>query len=1094
MNFKRVVCVSFLLFIVSLSNYVYASTDNIKFESFGVDNGLSQQVIQSIYQDSKGFLWVGTQEGLNRYDGFRFRQYLHEPSDTDSLSDVWVRAISEDIYGNLWVGTTAGLNILDKKTDKFLRIYDKPGSAYQFVGKIVYSIWRDNSNNMWVLTDKGLNKHDNSTDTFSYIPLMDNEKTLHALSVFHDVDYGIWITTDSSTLHYLANGATRAEKIDLTLFKTDADDRAEKGPKQVTDYSISKVFIDSKRRLWVATKDQGLFISNDALRNMPEAPRDASLIHYVPEINGQVSKILEDSDGTIWFASISDGLFYLTQGEQLGHLSQSLTQPKSITSNIVYDIIQDSNGVIWVGTFNGLNKWNMAHKRFDILKVIDDKNRSLIGPNITAIDSTGDKIFIATTDGLSIFDTKTELVENIGAGAQALREDRVMSLEVVSESEVWLGYRSEGASRYNPIKRTFEHFPAQRGELGKLQSGAITSILQSKNGKLWFATYGGGLHKFDRQSETFVQYKSDDENTYSLSSNRIISITEDQTGLLWIGTFDNGVNILNPKTDSVYRLGEEGDKKPSENLRTAWIIHEDNLGNMWFGTQGEGLKYIKNEDYDRGIFTINAITRSDGLPSNVVYGILEDVKGRLWISTNRGLAKLNITTNEMVTYTEAHGMLSREFNSGAYHRAEDGKLYFGGPIGITSFFPESIKPSSFSPPIEITNVQKLNDFYSVSELQDENGIIEFTYEDYLVGFEFASLDYVSPAENKYKYKLEGFDSDWVQAIDTRRATYTNLPPGAYEFTVKATNSDGIWNELGQSISIIVQPPPWRSLWAYVFYSILVGGITVFSVVYFTNKSDSQRKYREKLEEEVSQRTIELQQANEKLLHASITDQLTGLNNRRYLLETMPDLLNGLRRRLELAADKGQLTNANGPRLFFMTFDLDGFKSINDTYGHDAGDRVIIQVGEILKELTSKFDVVTRWGGDEFLIVGERNSIDETKAVAEKIRANIADHLFDIGLSKPVRLTTSLGFSLYPFCIRAPKALSWQQVHILADKTLYKSKESGRNTWTGIVRTNTKASHEVFKTVNNDIDEAIKEGYVTLMRHEPQIFKSSSLSV
>ncbi|MEM0909740.1 MAG: diguanylate cyclase, partial [Pseudomonadota bacterium] len=817
---------------------------------------------------------------------------------------------------------------------------------------------------------------------------------------------------------------------------------------------------------------------------------------HASDINADISKILEDSDGTIWFTSVSDGIFYLTQEQKIGHLTQNPAQPSSITSNSIYDIIEDANGVLWVGTFNGLNKWNMAHKRFDLLRVTEDKSRSLIGPNITAIDSFEEYIFIATTDGLSIFNTKTGLTDNIMSieGEPSLSQDTVMSLEVVSESEVWLGYRSKGASKYNMLTGAFEHFTPARGTAGKLQSGAITSILQTKNGTLWLATYGGGLHKYDRKTKTFLQYSSEEDDDFSLSSNRLISITEDQTGLLWLGTFDNGVNVLNPSTNSVYRLGDKTNENAITHSRTAWVIHEDNLGNIWFGTQGEGLNYIRNEDYERGIFSINSITRADGLPSNVVFGILEDDRGRLWISTNRGMAKLTITTGEMVTYTEAHGLLSREFNSGAYHRASDGKLYFGGPIGVTTFYPESIKPSNYSPPIDITNIQILNNFYSVSELKNEHGVLQFGYEDYLIGFEFASLDYVSPNENKYKYKLEGFDADWVQAIDTRRATYTNLPPGAYEFTVMATNSDGVWNELGQSIGIAVQPPPWRSSWAYIIYSCLIGITTVMGFVYISNKSDSQRRYRQKLEEEVSQRTEQLQQANEKLLHASITDQLTGLKNRRYLIDAMPDLLDGLMKKLAFSTETGILSNTMGPRLFFLTFDMDGFKSINDTYGHDAGDQVIVQVGNILKQLTRELDIVTRWGGDEFLIVGERDDINETKLLAEKIRAAIADHPFDIGEPKPGRLTSSLGFSVYPFCVQAPDAMSWQQVHLLADKTLYKSKEAGRNTWTGVIRTNTIVTSEVIDTVNSSIDDAIDEGYVTLMRYEPQIFKSSSISV
>ncbi|MEM0911100.1 MAG: two-component regulator propeller domain-containing protein, partial [Pseudomonadota bacterium] len=303
-----------------MSRQVCAAIDNIKFESFGVDSGLSQQVVQTVFQDSKGFLWVGTQEGLNRYDGFKFRQYLHERGNKDSLSDAWIRSISEDIYGNLWVGTTAGLNILNNETNKFLRISENEQNSHQFVGKTVFEIWRDKSNNMWVLSDKGLNKHDRVSNTFTHIPLTIDGKSVNAVSVFQDVDYGIWIVANGSSLHFLAKDSVNIQSVPLSLQRNSTDN--ETLGKEISDYSIGRVFIDSKRRLWVATKDDGMFISNDALHIMPKLPDHITFHSHASDINADISKILEDSDGTIWFTSVSDGIFYLTQEQKIGHLTQ----------------------------------------------------------------------------------------------------------------------------------------------------------------------------------------------------------------------------------------------------------------------------------------------------------------------------------------------------------------------------------------------------------------------------------------------------------------------------------------------------------------------------------------------------------------------------------------------------------------------------------------------------------------------------------------------------------------------------------------------------------------------------------------------------
>ncbi len=1086
MDVKRALIVAYALYILGFSEIIFAATDNVKFEFFGIDNGLSQQFIQTLYQDSHGFLWVGTQEGLNRFDGFNFKQYLHQPGIADSLSDKWVRAISEDSHGNLWVGTTAGINILDSKTDKFLRISDSSEQNFEFLGKGVYDIWRDKFDVMWVLTDKGINKYNEETNTFTQIELRVDGDSVNARSVFYDIDYGTWFASTDSTLHFLANGSTKIENIRFSLKEKFTSSGS------ILNTSISHVFIDSRRRIWIATDEHGMFINNDALRTLPNVPDNITFTHFAPEINGQISRIEEDSDGTIWFASAADGLFYLTQSGIIGHLHHDSIQQKAISSDVVNDILEDASGVLWVATFNGLNKWNTAHKRFDTMTVSDDNDTSLIGPHITAIDSIRDKIYVATTDGLSIVDRNSGIAQGFNVENSGLLESQIMALEVVSDKEVWLGYRSKGTSVLNPNDGTIRHYPSQVDAPGSLQSGAVTSLVQVKNGDLWLGTYGGGIHKFDRTNGRFKQYTSDQYNEYSLSSNRITSITEDHTGLLWIGTFDRGVNVLNPMTDSISRvLGFDEDAR---SLKTVWVTHQDNLGNIWFGTEGDGLQYIRIKDYENGVFKLNSITAADGLPSNVVYGILEDSKGSLWISTNRGLAKLDIISKEMATFTEAHGLLNREFNSGAFHKSQDGKFHFGGPSGVTSFYSDNIKPSDFSAPIEITSVQIQNNFHTLASLQDENGVIEFTHKDYLVGFEFASLDFVSPRKNRYKYKLEGFDKDWVHAIDTRRATYTNLPSGNYQFTVMGTNSDGIWNDLGKTISIVVKAPPWRTMWAYFFYSVSLGGIAIFTVIYITKKSEAQRKHREKLEEKVKHQKLELQQTIGKVSNASKTDQLTGLKSRHYLIDNMPDLLKGLKQSLEQAAATGALTNTNSPRLFFIVFDIDEFTPINSNYGYKAGDRVIIKVAEILEELLDRFDIFARWEGDGFLIVGERNDIEDSKMLVEKIRATIAEHLFDIGLSKPVRVSVSIGLCLFPFCIQSARVLSWQQVLRLAEKSMRESKKAGRNTWTSIVRTNKPLDPMALSVIADNLNKAIDTGHIVVARHEPQIFRSASIEV
>jgi diguanylate cyclase (GGDEF)-like protein len=483
-------------------------------------------------------------------------------------------------------------------------------------------------------------------------------------------------------------------------------------------------------------------------------------------------------------------------------------------------------------------------------------------------------------------------------------------------------------------------------------------------------------------------------------------------------------------------------------------IHEDRRGNLWIGTQGGGLNRWDLADRRAGRAVFKHYTERGGLPNNTIYGILEDEEGSLWLSTNRGLSKLDPQTGGIRNYDTTHGLQSNEFNFGAHYRSAVGEMFFGGNNGFNAFFPGRIRINTHVPPVVLTSFLKLNKRTKLEKHISDVKEIQLTHRDYVVSFEFAALDYAAPEKNRYAYKLVGLDRDWTELPGARRATYTNLGPGHYVFRVKGANSDGVWNEQGFSLGVTVLPPPWRTWWAYTFYVLLLLGIALAFRQSHVRKLASEAEYNRILEQQVKERTAqlaerydELQLANAKLEDASVTDSLTGLGNRRFLTQCIQKEIAMVER------SYGAPDRATNPcDLVLMMIDLDGLKTINDTYGHSAGDMALIQMRELLEKACRKADMILRWGGDEFLVVGRYADRELAKALAERIRVVVKDHPFDLGLDHPVYVSASIGFAFYPFIPSAPTRVTWEQVVTIADRALYGAKASGRNAWVGIFST------------------------------------------
>jgi diguanylate cyclase (GGDEF)-like protein len=1055
---------------------------NLRFRHITPEDGLSQSTVHAIVQDREGLMWFGTQEGINRYDGYELKTFGPDSGDNGSKSFPIVRALHEDREGVLWVGTDGGLHRFDRATSRFLKYENDPTNPSSLSNNRIRVIFEDRDGAVWVGTEGGgLNRFDSGTRTFTRFNHNPSNPTSlksdYIRSIAQDRDGSLWVGTEGGGLN----------RMDIVTgrFRHFVHDSENEG--SLASDLVRVVYIDQEGTLWVGTGDAGLDrfdAATETFRHFRHDPRDPqSLAH------DWVRAIRQDSRGTLWIGTDAGLCEYRAETANFNRYVHDATDPVSLVENRVTTIYEDRGAVLWVGTYSGVNSWNIGTGFFKHHKN-DGTDANQVSGNLiqSFAESPDDRaLWIAAYgNGLNRLDRKTGRFTHYRSqpnDPNSLADDRVMSLAVDREGSVWVGTIDSGLDRLDPRTGIFTHFKHDPANPSSLSRNAVTRIVEDRQGVLWVGTYKGGLNRMERRTGEFIRYQHDSSNPTSLSNDRVVSITEGEDGVLWIGTDGGGLNRFDPEkgTFSHYRH----DPSDSESLSSdnVWVVHRDRLSRLWIGTQGAGLNRWEPSDRQAHVGRFKRYDKDDGLLSAVINGILEDESGNLWISTNGGISRFSPDTETFKNYDATDGLQSPEFNHGAFFKASDGEMFFGGSNGYNSFYPQLVRQNPHPPEVVLTAFLKFNQPVDLGAPADVREI-SLGHKDSVVAFEFAGLDYTAPEKNRYRYKLEGFDEDWIDAGRLRRATYTNLSPRSYTFRVKAANNDGVWNEEGLAVRVRMIPPPWRTWWAYGLYGLMVMGLLYAYAHRQAQKLEREAQYARNLQIEVEVRTQQLAQRNReleafnlKLEEASLTDSLTGFWNRRFLLQQIPKEIALVDRSYEPTDPHGKEAR---PSLLFLMFDLDGFKGLNDTYGHAAGDRVLIQVRQMLLEACRQSDTIIRWGGDEFLLVGRNADPQTAENLAERIRSVMEEKKFDVGLEQTVHLSCSIGFAFYPFDSARPSFLSWEQVIGVADRALYVAKESGRNTWTGILSTSRgNRPADLFKRLNEDLETLVNEGIVEL---------------
>ena len=767
-----------------------AGAQKLQFRALTPDDGLSSSRVQSIVQDSRGFMWFGTTKGLNRYDGYGFAVYRHRAGEEASLAGNEALTIYEDAQKTLWIGTPAGLSRYDRERDAFQNFSVVAGDTVQ-VSAILEA-----EGTLWLGTARGLYKFDRATGKASSYG--GQLAGFDVQGLFEDSGKHLWIGTKG-------NGAWELDPRAGTLKAWVVDPESSDSP---TLYKAkdARVFVeDADGAIYMAFADGGLAKINRASGGVTLFQHDAD-DPYSIAINAVYSLLLDGRRG-LWIGTENGGLDYLDFAtRRFSHNQFDPNNPTGLNSNSIWAIHRDQSGTLWLGTFAGgvnisLQNGN-AIRRFR--SVAGDATSLSFNSVMAFLDDSRGGTWVATDGGgLNRFDRTTGKFQRFSKATSNLNSDAVLSLTEDRFGKIWIATWAGGVSRFDPQTGRFTPYTPKTSAMADDHAFAVHA---DRGGRVWIGTYQKGLQRVDPATGTFAAPIPLGKGKQS----QIRVITEVADGRLLLGTIGGGMYLYDPSTgrQRAYPIGKDG---ISGNAVQA--IVETEPGIVWIGTSN-GLDRL-----DRGTDKIEHYTEADGLPGTAVNGIAPDGSGQLWLSGDRGVARFNPATKRAKTYTVADGLQGSEFNSGSYYRARDGAIFFGGAKGFNMIEPERIAENTHAPPIALTGFQLYNKPVGIgvdgSPLEQSITVarkLVLHHDQSVFTIEFAALDFVAPEKNQYAYKLEGLDDDW-NAVGTKRvASYTNLPAGNYVFRVKGTNNDGRWNQEGASLAIRIVPPFWASWW------------------------------------------------------------------------------------------------------------------------------------------------------------------------------------------------------------------------------------------------------------------------------------------
>ncbi len=863
-------------FIVTLSHcaFCFGQQESVRFTRYGVNDGMHQATATAILEDHLGFIWVGTMEGLHKFDGTTFRVYKNNVFDSTSLGGNWVECLFEDSENNLWIGTRkAGLNRFLRDREVFVRYRRSPRDSTALWSRSIRKIFEDSGGDLWIAATYGLHRFDRKTGTFkSFIADKNDPRSIDhdiVMGVCEDIDGYIWIGTHRGLNRFDPKNET------FSQFEIGFGVRPESG---IFNNKIQDIRPDPLNSdfLWVATFGYGLVRFNRIDATMTRFRHDSQNPRSLGD--NEVRLLFSDSRDRLWIATAQGGLNRFEPGtNDFSRFFYQVDEPQGLASNAIFAIEEDRAGALWVGTDNSLERLEFDRPTFGLLRRKPNVSNSLIDSFIFGIaEGKGGRMWFGTIrSGLAGWDPKTNRFTHrkLAPGtATGFKEALIWSVYEDSRGLVWIG-TPNGVNVYLPeagIMLADDDF-LQDHQL--LRQHFVMSWCEDQEGGLWFTGSRGAVRmtfdfppdfsaaNADKQALIMALSKTKMERVYK----RHVHVAHpSQNGKIWFGS--DVLQLYDPKTDSLKVYHRQSRNPQAGFLDEAWALYEDPSGILWLGTE-LGLSSLDPETDQFAHYLEDA-----GLPNGFIKGVLPNGDGKLWLSSNNGLYLFdpqNPKPEATMHFDLKDGVQGKEFNRRSYHRASDGTLYFGGPDGVTYFKPDVVRRNEYVPPVVLTEFRLFDKKMQFDRDVSKMRTITLDYDQNDVSFEFAALNFTNSDANEYAYMLEGYNEDWVYSGARRTAVYTNLDPGEYVFRAKGSNNDGVWNETGLAIELIVLPPFWERAWFRVLIVLLF--LAIIAAVFRWRLGALRRA--KQAQEAFSKRLIEVQEQERKRIGRELHDGL-----------------------------------------------------------------------------------------------------------------------------------------------------------------------------------------------------------------------------
>lgn len=847
---------------------VLALGENIRFDHLTINDGLSQSSVRAILQDSYGFMWFGTQDGLNLYDGYDFKVFKNITNDSNSISNNFIYDLKEDLNGFIWVATDNGLNRFDHSTGKFERIDLNKFLPDKSLSNSILSI-NTHQNNIWFSTKDGVYKYnidDNSINKYKLSSLESNIRSDIKVSLFRAGSGNLWAITNMFGIYRYDYQSDIFEEIKFD---------------QTKNYpllQLNEIYEDNEGIFWFGSSAGLNRFDNETGKHIIYKEEIERLVNETITTN-IINSIIEDDFGDLWIATSGYGIIYLNKkSEEFIVFKNDLLNEKSISIDVAHKVYKDRSGIIWIGTDGGgVDKMSPYLNHFALIQQGED-GLSFKSVRTFFEDKKGN-IWISGYKGLDKYNPQTYQYKHfydesesngktINSIVYSIIEDKLQP-----EKYLYLGTEGKGIFKYDISSERFSKFFLSGSSYG---DNLILSLLDDGN-NLWAGTYNG-LFQINKKSGAHKKFLYQKNDSSAVEPQNITSLFKDTKDNFWVGTSQHGLLLMDSKNEKLISISSlqsnQNDEHGIHNLgKFIKCIYESSIGELWVGTT-EGLFKIDDVGKTEISYTVN-----NGLPNNVIYGILEDDNGNLWLSTNFGISMFNPIEKTFTNYDYQDGLQSNEFNTNAYMKSKSGTLYFGGISGFNYFNPSSIEFNTKVPNIVFTDLYLFNKKVDVGEMFNDRIILErpvaaldtleLNYRENVFTIYFSSLDFSAPGKNLYSHKIEGFNEEYSIPTTNRFVTYTNLNPGEYVLTVKGSNNNSIWNESGVSLVIIINPPFWLTWWFFMIAASLI--VFILYSVY---------KYR-------INRILELERLRVKIasdLHDEVGSTLTKVSMRAQMLE------------------------------------------------------------------------------------------------------------------------------------------------------------------------------------------------------------------